>query len=234
MYAKLGDQDVLLTTATTDAEGKLCVDTTDDNTEFYFVESEALPGYEAESKPVTGGAVTNTMSTGSLTVSKKVINTTEAKAHEQFNFRLTLDLSTAPVAGSGLSWLTAEYLTEQIESTQKLDWTVAEDGTLTTEFTLKADGSITLSEIPLGTTYRLEEILTAKDRLVYSVTTKIGDGETKKSTTAEGSIAQKNAVLYTNTLHEEANPQTGDTLLPLLALLLLALPLALIPLRKLQ
>ena len=69
---------------------------------------------------------------------------------------------------------------------------------------------------------------------MYSVTTKIGDGETQKSTTAKGSIAQKNAVLYTNTLHEEANPQTGDTLLPLLALLLLALPLALIPLRKLQ
>jgi hypothetical protein len=174
------------------------------------------------------------MSTGSLTVSKKVINTTEAQAHEQFNFRLTLDLSTAPVAGSGLSWLTAEYLTEQIESTQKLDWTVAEDGTLTAEFTLKADGSITLSEIPLGTTYQLEEILTAKDRLVYSVTAKIDDGAVQKSTTAEGSIAQKNAVLYTNELHEEANPQTGDTMLPLLALLLLALPLALIPLRKLQ
>ena len=234
LYVKLEGEAVKLNTLTTDENGKIAVYVADDDNEYYFVETETLPGYEAEGAKVSEGIVTNTMSTGSLTVSKKVINTTEAQAHEQFNFRLTLDLSTAPVAGSGLSWLTAEYLTEQIESTQKLDWTVAEDGTLTAEFTLKADGSITLSEIPLGTTYQLEEILTAKDRLVYSVTTKIDDGAAQKSTTAEGSIAQQNAVLYTNTLHEEANPQTGDTLLPLLALLLLALPLALIPLRKLQ
>ena len=233
LYVNLDGEAMKLNTLTTDKDGKISVYVADDGNEYYFVESEPLPGYEAGTENVTGGTVSNTMSTGSLTVSKKVINTTKAQPHEQFSFRLTLDAGTAPVAGNGLSWLTEEYLTKQVESTQKLSWTVAQDGTFAAEFTLKADESITVSNIPLGTTYKLEEILTPKDRLVYSVTTKIGDGEAQKSDTAEGTIAQHNAVLYTNTLHEEPNPQTGDVLLPLV-LLLMALPMALISLRKPQ
>lgn len=231
VYAKLGGQDVKLTTATTDAEGKLCVDMIDDGTEYYLVESQALPGYEVESKPVTGGSVTNTMCTGTLTVSKKLINATDAKPHEQFHFRLTLDLSTAPVSENGLSWLTGEYLSKALESTQNLNWTVNPEGVLTAEFTLKADESMTVSQLPLGTAYRLEEILTPNDRLVYSVTTKVGDEEPQKSTAAQGTVAAQNAVLFTNTLYKEANPQTGDTLLPTL-LLTIALLSAVVLLRR--
>ena len=234
VYAKLGGQDMKIATATTDAEGRLCVDGMDDGTEYYFVESQALPGYEAESKPVTGGSVTNTMSTGTLTVSKKLINTTDAKPHEQFNFRLTLDLSTAPVSENNLSWLTGEYLSKALESTQDLNWTVSSEGILTAEFTLKADASITVSQLPLGTTYQLEEILTPKDRLVYSVTTKIGDEDAQKSNSAQGIIAAQNAVLFTNTLHKEANPQTGDTLLPVLLLTMALLSAAVLLHRKPQ
>ena len=220
-----------LTTATTDAEGKLCVDMIDDGTEYYLVESQTLPGYEVESKPVVGGSVTNTMRTGTLTVSKKLINTTDAKPHEQFNFRLTLDLSTAPVSENDLSWLTGEYLSKTLESTQSLNWSLNSEGVLTAEFTLKADESMTVSQLPLGTTYRLEEILTPNDRLVYSVTTKVGDEEPQKSTTAQGTVAAQNAVLFTNTLYKEANPQTGDTLLPTL-LLTIALLSAVVLLRR--
>ena len=233
LYVKLDGEAMKLNTLTTDGNGNISVHVADDGNEYYFVESRSLPGYEAGNENITGGTVSNTMSTGSLTVSKKVINTTKAQPHEQFSFRLTLDPGTATVAENSLSWLTAEYLTQQVESTQKLNWTVGQDGTLTAEFTLKADDSITVSRIPLGTTYKLEELLTPKDRLVYSVTTKIGDAKEQKSDTAEGTIAQQNAVLYTNTLHEEANPQTGD-IMPPLVLLLLALPLALISLRKPQ
>lgn len=222
LYMELAGEDVKVTTLTTDNDGKITVDVTDDGTNYYFVESQPLPGYESNESAVSTGTLENIMSTGSLTVTKKVINTTDAKPHEQFSFRLTLDPATAPITQNGLSWLTEEYLSQQLESTQKLNWTVTEDGTLSTEFTLKADGSITVSRIPLGATYKLEELLAPKDRLVYSVTTKIGDGKEQKSDTAQGTIAKQNAVLYTNTLHKEANPQTGDVLLPT-ALLLTAL-----------
>lgn len=232
LYVKLDGEAVKLTTLTTDDDGKIAVDVASDGNEYYFVESEPLPGYEAREETVSGGTVSNTMSTGSLTVSQKVINTTDAKPHEQFSFRLTLDPTTAPISKNGLSWLTEEYLSEQLESTRELDWTVTQDGTLTTEFTLKSDASITLSHIPLGVTYRLEEILTPKDRLVYSVTTRIGDGKEQKSDTAQGTIARHNAVLYTNTLHGEPNPQTGDALFPAALLLTALLPLALLFRRK--
>ena len=53
---------------------------------------------------------------------------------------------------------------------------------------------------------------------MYSVTTKVGDEKAQKSNTAQGTVAEQNAVLFTNTLHKEANPQTGDTLLPVLLL----------------
>lgn len=231
LYAKLDGKDVKLNTLITDAEGKISVDVMDDGTEYYFVEAEVLPGYESEKTPVTGGTVSNTMSTGTLTVSKKLINTSDAKPHEQFNFRLTLDFSTAPVSQNNLPWLTGEYLSEMVESTQKLNWTVDANNILTAEFTLKADASITLSQLPLGTTYRLEEILTPQDRLVYTVTTQIGDGAEQKSVTAQGTVAEQNAVLYTNTLYPEANPQTGDALLSA-TLLLMALLSAVLLLRR--
>lgn len=234
LYAKVDGEDLKLNTLITDAEGRISVDVVDNGIEYYFTESQALPGYEAESTPVSGGTVTNTMSTGTLTVSKKLINTTEAKPHEQFNFRLTLDLSTAPVSTNGLPWLTGEYLSGTLESTQKLDWTVDSQGILTAEFTLKADGSITVSRLPLGTTYQLEEILAPKDRLVYSVTTKTGTDPEQKSDTALGTIAEQNAVLYTNTLHAEANPQTGDLLLPIILLVMALLSAALLLRRKPQ
>ena len=231
LYAKLDGKDVKLNTLITDAEGKISVDVMDDGTEYYFVEAEVLPGYESEKNPVTGGTVSNIMSTGTLTVSKKLINTSDAKPHEQFNFRLTLDFSTAPVSQNNLPWLTGEYLSEMVESTQKLNWTVDANNILTAEFTLKADASITLSQLPLGTTYRLEEILTPQDRLVYTVTTQIGDGAEQKSVTAQGTVAEQNAVLYTNTLYPEANPQTGDALLSA-TLLLMALLSAVLLLRR--
>ena len=234
LYMELNGEAVKVTTLTTDDSGKLSVDVTDNGTNYYLVESKPLPGYESDETAVSTGIVSNTMSTGSLTVTKKVINTTDAKPHEQFSFRLTLDPASAPISKNNLSWLTNEYLSQQLQSSQKLNWTLEQDGTLTTEFTLKADAGITVSQIPLGATYKLEELLAPKDRLVYSVTTKIGDGKEQKSTTAQGTIAKENAVLYTNTLHKEANPQTGDVLLPTTVLLTALLTAACLFRRKPQ
>jgi len=231
LYMELDGETVKLTTLTTDDNGKISVDVTDDGTNYYFVESQPLPGYESKETAVSTGTVVNTMSTGSLTVTKKLINTTDAKPHEQFSFRLTLDPGTAPITKNNLSWLTEEYLSQQLRSTQALKWTVTQNGTLTTEFTLKADDAITVSQIPLGSTYKLEELLAPKDRLMYFVTTRVDDGEEQKSDTAQGTIAKENAVLYTNTLHKEANPKTGDVLLPM-ALLLTALLTAVLLFRR--
>ena len=228
LYMKLDGQELKLDSYTTDKNGNIRVYVADDGNDYYFKENKALPGYEAAEGTFTGGTVSNTMSVGDLEVSKKLINTTAAKPHEFFHFQLTLDLSTAPVAGNELPWLNGEYLAEQLEGSKELEWTVAEDGKLTTTFTLKADETIQIGGIPMGTTYSLEEILAPKDRLIYSVTTKIGDGKETASTEAEGTIARKNAVLYTNTLHAESNPQTGDIMvLPVLTVLLLATALLL-------
>ena len=112
----------------------------------------------------------------------------------------------AAIAENGFDWL-AEDLTETVTATKELSWEVTEDGKLTTTFTLVADETITVEGIPLGTAYTLEETLSEEQRQLYSVSSVITAGEedpvTATDTTASGTLAQENAVIYTNEVIED-------------------------------
>ena len=199
LYRKAEGEDLLMGSYVTDAQGKINVYVTDAE-EFYFVETEALAGYEAVSGKLEAGEVPNSWNAGSLQVSKKLINTTPAQVGETFDFKLKLDLSTAPVMGNNLSWMTEAYILDRLECSKELTWQVSGENELTAAFTLNADETVTVDGIPLGAAYTLEEVLTEEDRQWFTVTSKVDDGSVKKSNTASGTVAEKNAVLFTNSV----------------------------------
>lgn len=201
-----------LNTYYTDENGMITVDVADDGSEYYFVESEALPGYDPVEDSFTGGTVENKLATGSLAVSKKVINTTAAQDYEFFRFNLTLDLADAPVMGNDLAWLDAEYIASVLTGSKELSWTVTGDTTIAAQFTLEADETITIDGIPMGAVYTLEEVVTEEDRQFFSVTAEVtaGDGAVTDGTdnVVSGTVAQQNAVLYTNAFTEVVEETT--------------------------
>ena len=199
LYRKMEGEDLLIGNYITDENGKITVHVTDTD-EFYFVETDALKGYEVISGKIDAGEVPNSWNAGRLEVSKKLINTTPAQVGETFDFKLTLDLSTAPVMGNGLSWMTDHYIMEQLDCSKKLDWTVSGESELTATFTLNADETVSIDSIPLGATYTLEEVMTEENRAWFSVTSKVDDNAPQKSHTAAGTVAKNNAVLFTNSV----------------------------------
>ena len=209
LYRKAEGEDLLIGSYVTDAEGKISVYVTDAE-EFYFVETQALAGYEAVSGKLEAGEVPNSWNAGSLEVSKKLINTTPAQVGETFNFELKLDLSTAPVMGNDLSWMTEEYLMAQLECSKELTWKVSGEQELTATFTLNADEKVTVDGIPLGASYTLKEVMTEEDRQWFSVTAKVDEGAPSKSDTASGTVAEKNAVVFTNSVVTGPELKLGD------------------------
>lgn len=220
LYLKMEDGDLMLDTYITDENGKITVEVSGDPADYYFVESEALPGYILADGTFPGGTVENSYISGSLEVSKKVLNPTDAQDWEYFNFKVTLDLTDAPLFSNNLGWMDEEYAIGLLDSTKELTWTVTAENQITAEFTLHADESINISEIPYGTAYTLEEVLTDDDRAAFTASAEVlaGDGQVVDATVS-GTIAEKNAVLYTNEFHEVpettvprdvTNPPTGD------------------------
>ena len=198
LYMKQNGNDLKIGSYTTDVNGKITATVTDAD-EYYFVETKALAGYEPVTGNVTAGRVPNSWKAGSLQLTKKLINETPAKPDETFDFKLTLDLSTAPVMGNGISWMTAEYLKGQLESSKALTWSVS-GNKLTAVFTLNADETVTVDSIPLGTGYTLEEVMTAEDQEWFTVSTQVDNGTARKGNTVAGTIAAKNAVVFTNSV----------------------------------
>lgn len=199
LYRKSNDGDLLMGSYITDESGKIAIHVTDAD-EFYFVETDTLSGYGAIDGKVTAGEVPNSWNAGRLEISKKLINTTPAQVGETFDFKLTLDLSTAPVMGNGLSWMTAHYISEQLECSKKLDWIASGDKELTATFTLNADETVAIDSIPLGTAYTVRELLTEEDREWFTTTSQIGEEEPQASDAVESTVAEKNTVTFTNTV----------------------------------
>ena len=198
LYKKQAGGDVKVASVVTDANGKAYFAAVD-LSNYYFVETGALPGYEAITGNITTDRITNSWNAGALEVSKKLINETPAKPDETFDFSLTLDLSTAPLMGNGISWMTGDYIKSQLVSTKALTWSVS-GNTLTADFTLNADETVKIDSIPLGATYTLKENLTQEERALFNVTTKVDNGSAVKSDTAQGTIAAHNAVVFTNSV----------------------------------
>lgn len=218
LYMNKDGEALKLNTYITDENGMISVDVSDDGYEYYFVEAEALPGYVAVDGNVTTGTVTNRYESGELEISKKVINISAAQDYEFFRFNVTLDLSNAPLMQNSFDWLTADYIATVLRSSKELNWTVAADGCLTADFTLQADESISIAGIPTGTVYTVTEILTEEDRLAFSVTTEVtaGDGAAVEGSEAavSGTIAEENAVLYTNEFEEVQETTVPETTIP--------------------
>ena len=208
-----------LNTYVTDETGLIRVDVADDGSEYYFAEVQAPNGYLPVDGSVTGGTVVNTMDTGALEISKKVINASDAQDHEFFNFKVTVDLADAPVMGNGFAWLDETYIAQSLTGTKQIQWTVSGDKEITAQFTLQADESITIGGIPVGASSTVEEVVTEDDRQVFSVTAEVtaGNGSLVDGTDnmVSGTIAQQNAVLYTNEFVEVAEETTiPETTIP--------------------
>lgn len=218
LYVCENDEAKKLNTYVTGEDGILTVQVADDGLEYYFVESQPLPGYTTTDGTFTSGTVENACTTGSLEVSKKVVNASAAQDWEYFPFRVTLDLTDAPLMDNDFDWLTADYIASILESTKELTWTVDENGLLHADFTLHADESITIDGIPVGAVYTLEEVVTEEDRLAFSVTTEVtaGDGAPVEGsdTAVSGTIAQQNAVLYTNSFFVVEETTVPETTVP--------------------
>jgi hypothetical protein len=170
-------------------------------------DGETLEGRVARSTVAEKNAVIFTNSvvtgpvlvTGAIEVSKKLVNTTPAKVGETFRFRITLDLSTADVYTDAAPWMNDEYLMSFIAGTEDLIWT-AENGKYTADFTVNVDETFTVSGIAQGSSYTVQEILTEEDREWFTVTSKIGDGEEVDSALVESTVAEKNEILFTNSV----------------------------------
>ena len=134
---------------------------------------------------------------GALSVSKKLINTTPAEPGETFNFKLTIDLSTADVYADDVPWMNDAYLLGLITASEELTWT-SEDGKYTTEFTVDVDETVTIGGLAQGTAYTVEEIQTEEDRKWFTVTTQIGENDAEDGNTVESTIAEQNALIFTN------------------------------------
>jgi LPXTG-motif cell wall-anchored protein len=108
-----------------------------------------------------------------------------------------------------------EYAISLLESSKDLTWTVTGDNQITAEFTLHADESITIDCIPLGAVYTVEEVLTEESRTAFSVSAEVtaGDGEAAGAIVS-GSIAEENAVLYTNAFFEIVETTVPATTVP--------------------
>ena len=207
LYMKKDGGDQKVGSYVTDANGKIKVSVTNPD-QYYFVETKALSGYEAITGNIAPGRVTNTWNGGRLEISKKLVNNTPAKPNETFNFKLTLDLSTAPLMGNGISWMTPDYIKGQLETSKALTWSVS-GNKLTATFTLKAGETISVDSMPLGTTYKVEEVLSAEDQEWFTVTSKVDNKTAKDSNAANGTIGAKNSVLFTNTV-VTTDVKTGD------------------------
>ena len=199
LYMKQSGGDVLVGSFVTDSNGKISVTVTDASAEYYFVETKALPGYQAVSGAVTG-KVTNDWNSGSLSVSKKLVNEASVGVSDTFSFRVTLDLSTATVAQNGLAFMTDEYFENYLQCDKPLQWTTAEDGKFTAVFSLKADETLNISGIAQGSTYTVQEQLTDAEKVLFKTTVKVDNGTAKTGTSASGTIAKENALLFTNTV----------------------------------
>ncbi len=207
LYADTGNDSILLGSYLTDENGQIRVDTTENAYECYFMERSALPGYDAaQGQFGDGDVIENRWTSGSLTVSKELINSAQAQKGERFTFKLTLDMSTAPLTQNEILWMDADYLMGLPTCKTELDWTAGDDG-FTATFTLEADESITIESIPVGTTYTLEELLDApEDYIVTTLTDSVTEG---KGTLVNGTVAQSNSVIFTNT-EVEPIPETAD------------------------
>ena len=231
LYKKSQDGDILCGTYHTDKNGEIRISLPENAGDFYFIESTPLPGYQPNPTPVTGGTVENTWVGGTLEVSKKLLNSSEAQADESFRFQITLDLSTAPVANSGMDWMTDEYFAGLPESSKDITWAVIGEGVISAEFTLCADEAVKFTGLPLGASCTIEELLEAENYFHYNVTTQITQGTgsdpiSGKGTEAELTIARQNAVIFTNAVTDEPLPETGEPAIPAVAavLILLCIP----------
>lgn len=215
LYVKLDDGDLKLETYVTDADGKIAVEVSGNPADYYFVESAALPGYSAVDGSFAGGTVENSHVSGALEISKKVVNASAAQDWEHFDFKVTLNLTDAPLFSNNIDWMDEEYAISLLESSKDLTWTVSGDNQITAEFTLHADESITIDCIPLGAVYTVEEVLTEESRTAFSVSAEVtaGDGEAADAI-VRGSIGEENAVLYTNAFFEIVETTVPATTVP--------------------
>ena len=168
---------------------------------------EALEGSVAQSTVAEKNAVAFTNSvvtgpvlvTGSVEVSKKLVNTTPAQVGETFNFQITLDLSTADVYTDAAPWMNDEYLMSFISGSRELTWT-EESGKYTAAFTVNADETFFINGIAQGATYTLQEVLTDEDRQWFITTCQIGNEDAEASDTLTSTVAESNAVTFTNSV----------------------------------
>ena len=154
LYMKQGGNDLKMGSFVTDANGQIKVMVTDAS-EYYFVETGALNGYQAITGSVGGGKVSNSWNAGRLQITKQLINTTPGKPNTTFSFKLTLDLSTAPLMNNGISWMTADHIKNQLQSSKSLNWSVS-GNKLTGTFTRNAGQTVDINSIPLGASYTVE------------------------------------------------------------------------------
>lgn len=132
---------------------------------------------------------TNTL-VGSLTLSKEVLGTTP---EDGFTFEITLTPDVAPLPDSYSVTKTAADGTQASGTWNGTDL-----------ITLNADESITISDIPIGTTWTIEEINADGYVVTYTV-----NGEEGSGTDSAGSITAGNTeVAYTNSAMYEL-PETG-------------------------
>ncbi len=94
---------------------------------------------------------------GSMTISKALAGGSNPDTDTEFEFKLTL----TPPNGKRVEDLEGVNITPSAEKEKG-------DGTVTYTFNLKADGSsVTLTDIPIGTSYTLTETPNAKDNYVF-------------------------------------------------------------------
>ena len=206
LYMKQGGNDLKMGSFVTDTNGQIKVMVTDAS-EYYFVETGALNGYQAITGSVGGGKVSNSWNAGRLQITKQLINTTPGKPNTTFSFKLTLDLSTAPLMNNGISWMTADHIKNQLQSSKSLNWSVS-GNKLTGTFTLNAGQTVDINSIPLGASYTVEEVMSAQDQAWFNVTSQVDGNAAKNSNIATGTVNTTNAVTFSNSV-VTADVKTG-------------------------
>ena len=168
----------------------------------YFFKSVSVGGTPSNEKTVSGviGADKVTVSykneyiVGSMTISKALVIGSNPDPDTEFEFKLTLN----PPDGKGIKDL------EDVKITPSAARKDNDDGTVTYTFNLTADGNrVTLTDIPLGTSYTLTETQNAKDNYVFesAKVTVGGNAEEKNADDIKGTISAESsniAIVVTN------------------------------------
>ena len=155
---------------------------TKDNEAFEFVTPLTVTGKLGEnigeetstnSNSLSDVIYINTRKTGDLTISKKVDNSVEDEKAESFSFRLTLD----PKKTNAKDKINKTYTTVRKDSAGN-----ETDGTLTftqsvAEFTLKDGESVTVKNLPTDLPYKVEELLTDRQKLHVRPFVRKNEGE---------------------------------------------------------